>query len=470
MTQPGETIGSYVVEALLAEGGMGVVYKARNRVTGQIRALKVIKGDLSRNPDFVNRFVREATIASQVKHPYLVETLEPGIDGDVIYLPMELLEGETLHARVRRERRLEPEVVATILGPVCQAVQALHDQGLVHRDLKPMNVFLHRTARGEIPKVLDFGTARDVGDDEHTKTGMVVGSPYYMAPEQAEGSRDIDARADQYAVGVMAYQMLTGSRPYESDDTRSALAKLLRGDPYRPPRSLNASITEPMEQVIVRALSRARESRYDKIAELGTALVAAASAPAVALASGAGGFVPSAPASEVPSGVSGVRSAYTPEVAPIAPSPQPPRPGVPMVAIVGALAALGLVSAAIAFLVLPREPRPVITTELHPTSLPTVPTPPAIATPPALPPAAIVPPPTVDVVGAVAPDVAPVEPPAVAEDEDTAPSTSTGRRRRRTGGGSTTTTSTTSSGGSSRPPPDDDDAPCGASTGIPCLD
>ncbi|AKF10847.1 serine/threonine-protein kinase [Sandaracinus amylolyticus] len=261
MTAPGDTLGPYVIEAEIASGGMGVVYRARNRVTGQLRALKVVRPELGRDPDFVDRFVREATIASQLQHPNLVETHEPGIDGGTIYLPMELLEGETLASRLRRVVRVTPSEAAAILVPIAEAVQLLNDRGLVHRDLKPGNVFLARTDAGETPKVIDLGTTRDVEDDEHTHTGMVIGSPFYMAIEQAEGRRDIDARADQYALGVIAYQMLTGARPYESDDSRSALAKLLRGDPYAPPSTI-AYVGPALERVIERALQHDRERRF----------------------------------------------------------------------------------------------------------------------------------------------------------------------------------------------------------------
>lgn len=328
MRQPGSTLGPYVVESLLAEGGMGAVYRAKNRVTGQLRAIKVVRPELVEKRDFVDRFVREATIASQLRHPNLVETLEPGIDGTVIYLPMELLEGDTLSVHLKRKKRLTPAEAAEILVPVSQAVQLLHDKGVVHRDLKPMNIFITRGAGGAIvPKVIDLGTARDVdGDDEHTRTGMVVGSPFYMAPEQAEGRRDIDGRADQYALGVIAYQMITGARPYESDDTRSALAKLLRGEPYVPPSRYFPGLHPSVEAVIVRALARERDRRFARIDEFGRALTDAA----------AGLPVPSAalpPPAIVPAGIHEVPTA-PPGLdvrGPGAPASMPP-PGAPTAA------------------------------------------------------------------------------------------------------------------------------------------
>lgn len=255
---------------------MGAVYRARNRVTGQQRALKVVRAALSTQREFIDRFIREATVASQLRHPNLVETLEPGIDGETVYLPMELLEGETLSQRLKKVQRMPLADAAALIVPIAEAVQLLHDRGVIHRDLKPQNVILARQPDGrEIPKVIDFGTARDVEDDEHTRTGMVIGSPYYMAVEQAEGRRDIDGRADQYALGVIAYQMVTGARPYESDDTRSALAKLLSGEPYLPPSRVYAGVPREVELVITRALERDRNKRFPRIEEFGRAFAAA---------------------------------------------------------------------------------------------------------------------------------------------------------------------------------------------------
>ena len=282
MLNVGDTLGPYVLEAALASGGMGAVYRARNRVTGQLRALKVVRADLGNQKDFIDRFVREATIASQLRHPNLVETLEPGIDGETVYLPMELLIGETLAARLKRVQRFTMAEAASIIVPVAEAVHQLHQRGVIHRDLKPANIFIARVGEVDVPKVIDLGTARDVDDDEHTRTGLVVGSPYYMAIEQAEGRRDIDGRADQYSLGVVAYQMVTGTRPYESDDTRSAIAKLLRGDPYLPASRVFPGVSAAMESVIAKALDRERDQRFRTIGEFAQAFAAAVNAPASA--------------------------------------------------------------------------------------------------------------------------------------------------------------------------------------------
>ncbi len=486
---------------------MGAVYRARNRVTGQLRAIKIIKPELAKRPDFVERFVREATIASQVRHPHLVHTYEPGIDGETIYLPMELLEGETLHARLRRDKRLSPKDTAAILEPVAQGVHALHEQRLVHRDLKPMNVFLTHGPSGEvIPKVLDFGTARLEQDEEHTTTGMVVGSPFYMAPEQAEGRRDIDGRVDQYALGVMAYQMVTGQRPYESDDTRSALAKLLRGDPYELPRRLFAGMPDVFEQVIVRMLAREREERFRTIVDAGRALQAAADAPVPAL-----GFASVPPPPSLHAAPTAIRHSVPPSVPPprmeaagvpahFTPGPTPPSipapaPSKPLGWVVAATAllTLGMITSVVVWQL--TQPPEVTTTELAPRARPAT-IAPAIGVAPVAAPTSVPTTPIAPTLEAVpSPDEAPIEAPGPTPDEAASPAADEPREReeneedgsdarrgsRETPERSASSTSSaergassSSSGSRERPTRSSgsasDPAPCGAATGIPCLE
>lgn len=272
----GQFVGPFVIEEKIAEGGMGAVYRARNRVTDDARALKVVRPELASNDEFVRRFVRELKIASEVRHRNLVVCYEPGVDGELLYLPMELLTGQTLHAHMREKKVLSPEEVAAILGPVCDALQAVHERHILHRDLKPLNIFLAEVDGAVLPKVLDFGTARSVTDDEHTRTGLVIGSPHYMAPEQAEGRRDLDVRIDQYSVGVIAYQALTGRRPYEADDTGHVLAKVLRGDSFPDLTELRPTIPSGLADTVRRAMAHNREDRFVSVAALGRSLVAAA--------------------------------------------------------------------------------------------------------------------------------------------------------------------------------------------------
>lgn len=268
----GARVGPYEIVGLLAQGGMGAVYEARNVVTQSLRALKVVRPELVGTSDFVERFLREVRIASSIRHPNLVETLDPfEVDGALV-LPMELLRGETLSAYLKRAGALPPSEVADILGPACDAIQAVHERGIIHRDLKPLNIFLAETGGRRIPKVLDFGAAREVHDDEQTRTGLVVGSSFYMAPEQAEGRRDLDPRVDVYALGVIAYQCVTGRRPYDTTEASSALVKLIRNEPFARPREIVPGLAPEVENVILEALAWRPQDRFASVAELAASL------------------------------------------------------------------------------------------------------------------------------------------------------------------------------------------------------
>lgn len=271
MNGPNRLLGPYELVKEIAKGGMGSVYEARHRVTGKPRAVKVIRAELSSDREFVERFLREVRIAASLEHPNLVRVHEPGIDGSAVFLPMELLVGETLWHRLRRGP-VRLEEIPDLLRPVCDALQALHERGIIHRDLKPLNIFLAEQDGAVVPKVLDLGAARDVSDDPHTRTGLVVGSPHYMAPEQAAGKRDLDGRVDQYALGVIGYQMLTGRRPYEADDGGNVISKLLRAEPFPKPTELEPEVSPALEAVILRAMAYEREDRFDRITEFAVAL------------------------------------------------------------------------------------------------------------------------------------------------------------------------------------------------------
>jgi len=260
---PGTLLGAFEIVSLLGRGGMGAVYGAKNRVTGDARAVKVILPELAARPDFVARFVREIRLAMAVDHPNLVRVFEPGMDGDQIFLPMELLLGESLGMVLRRQRSMPIGEASALLQAIGSALAALHARGILHRDVKPSNIFLARDEGRVVPKLLDLGAGKEVeATEEATATGLAVGSPHYMAPEQAAGQRDLDARVDQYALGVLAYQLVTGARPYENDDTGHVLAKVLSGAPYKRPREVLGSIPAALEGVILRAMSRNRDDRF----------------------------------------------------------------------------------------------------------------------------------------------------------------------------------------------------------------
>lgn len=260
--EPGTVLGAYEIISFIAAGGMGSVYRARNRILGDLRAIKVILPSLSSNPEFVQRFVREAQLAARIQHPNVVKMLEPAMHGDTMFLPMELLEGESLQDLAKRETPLHPTVAIDLMIPVCAGVHALHEAGIIHRDVKPANVFLAKDGAGHVvPKLIDLGAARDIDAGEQTSTGAVIGSAHYMPIEQAAGRKDIDLRVDVYALGVMLYLLLTRKRPYENDETGVAMAKVLQGAPFAKPRELAPWLPAEVEQVVLTTMAREREQR-----------------------------------------------------------------------------------------------------------------------------------------------------------------------------------------------------------------
>ncbi|RZO60845.1 MAG: serine/threonine protein kinase, partial [Sandaracinaceae bacterium] len=208
---------------------------------------------------------------TRVRHPNLVEVYEPSLDGATLFLPMELLQGATLCEHSRAAPLPEAAVVEW-LAAAADGVQALHDAGIIHRDLKPLNIFMTEGPGRYVPKVIDLGVAREEAESVLTQTGVVVGSPRYMAPEQAAGRKNIDGRVDQFALGVIAYELLTGRRRYLEDDTGNTLSKLLRGEPFPAPRELRPSLNLALDQVVMRAMSYDRDDRFASVRDFASAL------------------------------------------------------------------------------------------------------------------------------------------------------------------------------------------------------
>ncbi len=212
--------GRYRLVSHLASGGMGAIFRAEHVHLRKDQAIKVLRPDLTLSADLVERFRREAEIAATLAHPNIVRVTDFGRSPEGwLFLAMEFLEGESLFERLRREGALRPEAAVSILVQVCRGLEAAHQRGVVHRDLKPENVFL--VGEPPVAKILDFGIAKltDPGTPSDTQVGMVVGTPEYLSPEQAMGQA-VDARADLYAVGLIAWRMLAGRHPFHAQDAR----------------------------------------------------------------------------------------------------------------------------------------------------------------------------------------------------------------------------------------------------------
>jgi serine/threonine protein kinase len=270
----GKVLGeTYEIARLVGEGGMGRVYEARHlRLKDRRFAVKILHPEFARQPDVVARFQREAESASSIGHPNVVDVYDVHKTPDgVPYLVGEFLEGEDLGAYLKRAGKLGPTVAVGVARQVCRALAAAHARGIVHRDMKPDNVFMVERDGAPVVKVLDFGISKAGSGETHlTRTGMIMGTPSYMAPEQARGEH-VDLRADIYAIGAMLYHALTGMRPFDSDDVSSTLNMVLTEEPPRP-RSLSPDIPEALELVVQRAMAKDPRDRYQTTAELEVAL------------------------------------------------------------------------------------------------------------------------------------------------------------------------------------------------------
>ena len=239
---------------LLGRGGMGVVYKARQRELDRIVALKILPSAADRDPAFAERFAREARALARLSHPNIVAVYDFGQTGGLFYFVMEYVDGLNLR-QLLAAARITPREALAIVPQICDALQTAHDQGIVHRDIKPENILLDKKGR---VKIADFGIAKIMGADERDMTltgaGEVIGTPAYMAPEQIEHPREVDHRADIYSLGVVFYQMLTGELP---------LGK------FAPP-SRKVQIDIRLDEVVLRALEKEPELRYQQAAEVKT--------------------------------------------------------------------------------------------------------------------------------------------------------------------------------------------------------
>ncbi|MCC7542165.1 MAG: protein kinase [Deltaproteobacteria bacterium] len=256
--------GRYRVVRPIAQGGMGEVVEAIDQASGARVAVKVLRRDVVADREAIARFRREGDILASLRHPNIVAVPHAGTTPDgALYLVMEMLDGETLGARMRRERQLPPGALVPTVAQTADALAAAHDAGVIHRDLKPDNVFLSRTPGGaEIVKLLDFGVSKLAAEEERlTRTGELLGTPRYMAPEQVSGERDLDGRVDVYSLGVILYEAIAGRPPFLGSTTGDLVIAILSGKPA-PLRTLAPLIDPAVEAVVLRAISKARDARY----------------------------------------------------------------------------------------------------------------------------------------------------------------------------------------------------------------
>jgi serine/threonine protein kinase len=300
----GEVVaGRYAIERQLGAGGMGAVFAASNTLTGKRVALKWMLPTASRNEELAERFVREAKAAARITHPNIVDIYDVGTDGGSQFLVMELLTGEPLSERLQRKRFDPTELVQTLL-PALRGLAAAHRAGVIHRDLKPDNIFLCDDPDGgpPRPRVLDFGISKLASDTVHalTQTGMIMGTPFYMAPEQIHGAKDADARSDIYAAGVIMYEMLTGSVPFQAQ-TFPALLYAIVHDRPTPVGTLAPRVPDALVQIVERAMARDPQERFDSMESLIAELEAYAQARHSSKPPGARASKPAAALTQVPS-------------------------------------------------------------------------------------------------------------------------------------------------------------------------
>jgi serine/threonine-protein kinase len=278
----------------LGKGGMGAVWEAHHLGIDIPCAVKFIEGQFAENEEMRARFEREAKAAALIRSPNVVQIYDHGVSEGTPYIAMELLVGEDLRHRLDRVRTLPPSEIVTIVDAVSRALTRAHSAGVVHRDLKPDNIFLVRDVDGEIPKVLDFGIAKQSGTTlagSQTRTGAMLGTPYYMSPEQAQGNKAIDARSDLWSMAVIVFEALLGVRPFESDGLGDLIMRIVAA-PLPVPSKI-APVPSSFDEWWLRAASRDPAARFQSAKEFADTLRLGLGATLVGLP----GPLPAAPVS-----------------------------------------------------------------------------------------------------------------------------------------------------------------------------
>ena len=303
----GTRVGNYEIKEKLGEGGMGAVYMGEHPLIGKRVAIKVLLDELTHNEALVTRFFHEAKAVNDIRHQNIVDIIDfgkiekPG-GGNIVYLVMELLEGQSLAGRLD-SKRLSFDEVRHILQQCCSGLAASHAKGIIHRDLKPDNLFLlHRGSDTSFVKILDFGIAKltaTSSTSSKTRTGTLIGTPAYMSPEQCSGRGNIDARSDVYALGIVMYEMLTGHVPFKGEGFGDIVVAQLT-ETAKLPSELRKDIPHELDAIVMKAIAKEVEGRFQSMEEFGVALADPAKFAASPEAVAAAGKVAAAPTAAVP--------------------------------------------------------------------------------------------------------------------------------------------------------------------------
>ncbi len=262
--QPGVLFGGrYEIMGVLGQGGMGAVYKARDRELDRLIALKVIRPELAMDPAILARFKQELILSRNITHKNVVRIFDLGEAEGIRFISMEYVDGEDLRTILRRQGKFAPEEAIAVVEQVCRALDSAHSEGVIHRDLKPQNIM--RDRHGRIV-VMDFGLARSLGESGMTQTGAIVGTIEYMSPEQALGST-LDQRSDIFSVGLIFFELLTGKAPYQADTAIASLMKRTRED-AQSASDVDASVPRSLSAIVSRCLEREPANRYHSAVEL----------------------------------------------------------------------------------------------------------------------------------------------------------------------------------------------------------
>lgn len=264
----GKVLGNrYEILEQLGGGGMAIVYKGRDTVLNRLVTIKVLRPEYTSDDDFIRRFRREAQAVASLSHPNIVSIYDVGREDGIHYLVMEYVDGEDLKSVIRREGTLAPDRAVQVARQISEALEHAHENNIVHRDVKPHNILLTKSGR---PKLTDFGIAREATAATVTHTDTIVGSVHYLSPEQARGEV-AGPKSDLYSLGVVLFEMLTGTVPYSGDSAIAVAIKHIQEDPP-PPSSINPAIPKGLEQVIIRAMQKNPDHRYASAAEMASHL------------------------------------------------------------------------------------------------------------------------------------------------------------------------------------------------------